>query len=191
MSEMPLSAGAAVPDRRDPRMNRLAPPPVATGHVLTAVQWGMLSFLLSEVAFFSTLIVTYVSFTGKDVVGPTPAEALKLRLVLVTTACLLSSSYVIHVAERALERGDHGAFCRWWSLTIALGIAFLLGTAYEWHELITVHHLTISRNLFGTTYYTLVGFHGLHVTAGVIAMLIVLASRSADQWRLATAPASN
>ena len=49
-----------------------------------------------------------------------------------------------------------------------------LGTAYEWHELIARHHLTISRNLFGTTYYTLVGFHGLHVTAGVITMLIML-----------------
>ena len=55
-----------------------------------------------------------------------------------------------------------------------LGAAFLAGTAYEWHELITRHHLTLSRNLFGTTYYTLVGFHGLHVTLGVVAMSVLL-----------------
>ena len=69
------------------------------------------SFLLSEVAFFSTLIVTYVTFMGKDVVGPTPAEALSLPLVIVTTLCLLSSSVVIHAAERALERGEQRIFC--------------------------------------------------------------------------------
>jgi cytochrome c oxidase subunit III len=173
---MSMPAGAAVPGgAQNARMKRLTPPPVALDRTLSAAQWGMLSFLLSEVAFFSTLIVAYVSFMGRDTVGPTPQEALTLRLVLVTTACLLSSSLVIHLAERALARGGQQAFCLWWSLTIALGIAFLLGTAYEWHDLITRHHLTISRNLFGTTYYTLVGFHALHVTGGVIAMFVVLA----------------
>ncbi len=58
----------------------------------------------------------------------------------------------------------------WWGLTIVLGAVFLAGTAYEWRELIERHQLTISRNLFGTTYYTLVGFHGLHVTIGLIVM---------------------
>jgi cytochrome c oxidase subunit 3/cytochrome o ubiquinol oxidase subunit 3 len=58
--------------------------------------------------------------------------------------------------------------------TAVLGILFLLGTAVEWRSLINDHHLTISRNLFGTTYYTLVGFHGLHVTVGIIVMLIFL-----------------
>ena len=65
-------------------------------------------------------------------------------------------------------------FRLWWAATILLGIVFLPGTAYEWHDLIEQHGLTISRNLFGTTYYTLVGFHGLHVTVGVIAMLVIL-----------------
>jgi cytochrome c oxidase subunit 3/cytochrome o ubiquinol oxidase subunit 3 len=134
----------------------------------------MLSFLLSEVAFFGTLIGAYVYYLGRDTVGPTPAEALSLPLVLGTTVCLLSSSATIHLAERALRRGAQAGFCLWWLATVALGVVFLLGTAYEWRELITRHHLTISRNLFGTTYYTLVGFHGLHVTAGVVAMLVVL-----------------
>jgi cytochrome c oxidase subunit 3/cytochrome o ubiquinol oxidase subunit 3 len=135
----------------------------------------MLSFLLSEVAFFSTLIVAYVTFKGEDVVGPTPKEVLSLRLVIGTTACLLASSLTIHLATRALERGKHELFCLSWAATIGLGLAFLAGTGYEWYGLIVHDHLTISRNLFGTTFYTLVGFHALHVTAGVIVMLIVLA----------------
>jgi cytochrome c oxidase subunit 3/cytochrome o ubiquinol oxidase subunit 3 len=60
-----------------------------------------------------------------------------------------------------------------WAATIALGVLFLLGTAYEWYGLIA-HGLTIGRNLFGSTYYTLVGAHALHVTGGVTIMLVVL-----------------
>lgn len=145
----------------------------ATGKSLGPQQWGMLAFLFSEVAFFSTLIVAYVAFMGAQQSGPTPA-VLSLSLVTVTTICLLSSSGTIHLAEKQLRSGAQRAFVLWLTATIALGVIFLLGTAYEWHELITRHGLTISRNLFGTTYYTLVGFHALHVTGGVIAMLIVL-----------------
>jgi cytochrome c oxidase subunit 3/cytochrome o ubiquinol oxidase subunit 3 len=134
----------------------------------------MISFLVSEVALFSTLIVTYIFYLGKDVVGPTPAKALKLPLVLCTTACLLASSVTIHRAEKMLGRADQGRFIRWWAATILLGMVFLGGTAFEWRELIYRHQLTISRNLFGTTYYTLVGLHALHVTGGVTIMLVVL-----------------
>jgi len=138
----------------------------------------MVSFLTSEVAFFSTLIVSYVAFMGSDRVGPTPAEALKLPLVIGTTLCLLASSFTIHLAENALHHGNRRKFLIGWSVTIALGIVFLLGTAYEWYELLfnadPAKQLTISRNLFGSAFYTLVGFHGLHVTIGVIAMLIIL-----------------
>jgi cytochrome c oxidase subunit 3/cytochrome o ubiquinol oxidase subunit 3 len=134
----------------------------------------MISFLVSEVALFGTLIVTYVFYLGRDTVGPTPADALKLGLVVWTTACLLASSGAVHVAERALERGNRGGFLGWWLATIVLGAVFLGGTAFEWQELIYRHGLTISRNLFGTTYFTLVGLHALHVTGGVTIMLIVL-----------------
>lgn len=140
---------------------------------LTPQQWGMLSFLLSEVAFFGTLIAAYVTLLDQDQSGPTPA-VLSLRLVIGTTICLLSSSLTIHIAESRLRAGDRGKFLAWWTATIVLGVAFLSGTAYEWHELITERGLTISRNLFGTTYYTLVGFHALHVSIGVLAMLATL-----------------
>jgi cytochrome c oxidase subunit 3/cytochrome o ubiquinol oxidase subunit 3 len=149
------------------------PPAIVPEQTLNAGQWGMVAFLVSEVALFSTLIVTYLNFLGKDTDGPTPAE-LSLTLVLCTTACLLSSSVTIHLAERALRAGGEGAFRAWWAVTIGLGVVFLLGTAYEWRGLITEYGLTISRNLFGSTYYTLVGFHALHVSVGVVVMLIVL-----------------
>jgi cytochrome c oxidase subunit 3/cytochrome o ubiquinol oxidase subunit 3 len=134
----------------------------------------MIAFLVSEAAFFSTLIVAYLTLLGRDTVGPTPAQALSLSLVIGTTAVLLSSSVTIHLAERALRVGSQQTFLLWWAITIALGIGFLVGTAFEWRELITKYHLTISRNLFGSGYYTVVGFHAFHVTAGVIAMLTVL-----------------
>ncbi len=134
---------------------------------------GMIAFLASEAAFFSTLLVGYVVYLGKSIVGPTPREVLSLPLVVGTTACLLLSSYTVHRAEWALRAGV-GGFARWWSATIALGVAFLAGTAYEWSELIVRHGLTLGTNLFGTTYYTLVGFHAAHVTAGVVMLLAVL-----------------
>ena len=149
------------------------PPAIVAERTLSPGQSGLLSFLVSEVAFFSTLIVTYIFYLGKDLVGPKPADVLSLPLVLGTTACLLASSATIHLAERKLERGDQGGFLRLWAATITLGVLFLLGTAYEWYGLIS-HGLTIGRNLFGSTYYTLVGAHALHVTGGVTIMLIVL-----------------
>jgi cytochrome c oxidase subunit 3 len=157
-----------------PTSDSPVPPPIVPERTLNSAQWGMASFLLSEVAFFCTLIATYVAFMGKDTVGPTPAQALSLPLVILTTICLLSSSVVIHFAERSLKRGQQRAFSLLLAGTAVLGIVFLVGTAVEWRGLITDHHLTIGRNLFGTTYYTLVGFHGLHVTVGVVAMLIFL-----------------
>jgi cytochrome c oxidase subunit 3/cytochrome o ubiquinol oxidase subunit 3 len=150
------------------------PPAIRPERTLSPGQWGMISFLVSEVGLFGTLIVTYLFYLGRDVGGPTPANALSLSLVLGTTACLLASSATVHLADRTLERGNQGGFIGWWLATILLGAAFLGGTAYEWHDLIVTHGLTISRNLFGTTYYTLVGLHALHVTAGVTIMLIVL-----------------
>lgn len=154
------------------------PPSIVPYHGLSAAQWGMMAFLLSEVAFFSTLIMVYVVFLGADAQpggrgGPSPSEVLSLGLVAVTTICLLSSSATIHFAERALRQGGEAAFRLWWTATIVLGVVFLAGTAYEWRELIA-QGLTMRRNLFGTTYYMLVGFHGVHVTVGVIVMLIVL-----------------
>jgi cytochrome c oxidase subunit III len=141
---------------------------------LSPVKAGMLCFLLSEAAFFGTLIMTYVYFLHATRHGdPTPSQVFRLPLVLAASACLFSSSLTIHLAERGLRRNSLRAFLLWWGLTIVLGVIFLLGTMLEWNDLIGTWGLTISRNLFGTTYFTLVGFHALHVTVGVIVMSIV------------------
>ena len=149
------------------------PPPVLPRQGLSAAQYGMLSFLVSEASLFCTLIVVYLAFLGTDQNGPTPA-VLSLPLVICTTICLVTSSVTVHFAVKSLWQERSLSFIRWWSATIVLGIAFLLGTAYEWRELVVVHDLTINRNLFGSTYYTLVGFHALHVTLGVVVMVTVL-----------------
>lgn len=150
------------------------PPAIAPEKTLNAAQWGMLAFLVSEVAFFGTLITAYVAYMGHDIAGPASRDVLSLPLVIGTTICLLASSGTIHWADGRLHQGCERGFLLAWAATIVLGIAFLLGTAHEWRELISEHQLTISRNLFGTTFYTLVGFHGLHVTIGVVMMLVVL-----------------
>jgi cytochrome c oxidase subunit 3/cytochrome o ubiquinol oxidase subunit 3 len=178
MNETGLYAGLPGAGPREPAGGRASdlpvPPDVAPEKTLSPAQWGMAAFLVSEAALFTTLIVTYLSFLGKDRVRPTPAEALELPLVLCTTTCLLASSVTIHLAERALRAGGEAAFRGWWAATIALGVVFLVGTAFEWRELIYERGLTINRNLFGSSYYTLVGFHALHVTAGVVTLLVVL-----------------
>jgi cytochrome c oxidase subunit III len=168
----PPAEGTAAPGAVAPSLP--VPPSVEPNEGMGTARWGMIAFLFSEVAFFSTLIVTYVAYMGQDRVGPTPHDVLSLGLVIGTTACLLSSSLTIHLAEGALHKGNRSAFVGLWALTILLGAAFLAGTGYEWKELIFEHGLTISRNLFGTTFYTLVGFHGVHVTVGLISLIVIL-----------------
>ncbi len=134
---------------------------------------GMICFLASEVAFFSTLIMAYVIFLRHGGSGPTPENTLSLGLVGLNTIALLASSVTLHFGEKALHRGQRGIFHLLWALTILLGIAFLGGTLYEWKGLIHDKGLTIGRNMFGTTFYTLVGFHAFHVTLGVIALTTI------------------
>ena len=141
---------------------------------LSPVKVGMLTFLGSEAAFFGTLIMTYVYFLRQTIHGePNPSQVFRLPTVLAASTCLFSSSATIYMAEKALRRNSRQTFLGWWGLTIVLGVLFLLGTMLEWNDLIGRWGLTISRNLFGSTYFTLVGFHALHVTIGVIVMSIV------------------
>jgi cytochrome c oxidase subunit 3 len=150
------------------------PPPAPVEVRLDTRKVGMITFLVSETAFFSTLLLAYVIYMGHNLTGPTPAEVLELPLAIVNTIFLLTSSLTIHLAEKSLRSGNRAAFQGLWGLTILLGAAFLAGTAYEWYGLIVDQQLTISRNLFGTTYYTLVGFHAAHVTIGVFVLILML-----------------
>jgi cytochrome c oxidase subunit 3/cytochrome o ubiquinol oxidase subunit 3 len=131
----------------------------------------MYCLIAAESAIFTIFVVAYIFYLGKSLTGPKPAEVLHPPVLF--TICLLSSSLTVYLAERSLAEGKVGAFRRWWLLTIALGAAFLLGTAREWRHLILDEGLTISTNLFGTTYYSLVGLHAFHVTVGLVALIIV------------------
>jgi cytochrome c oxidase subunit III len=133
---------------------------------------GMACLIIAESAIFTILVVAYLFYVGKSLSGPTPREVLETPIFY--TICLLSSSLNIHLAGKLLERGRRGAFLLFLLLTIALGALFLYGTGQEWHRLIYEHGLTISTNLFGTTYYSLVGLHAFHVTAGLAMLSIVL-----------------
>ena len=132
----------------------------------------MACLVFAESAIFTIFVVGYLYYVGKSLTGPTPREVLETPIFY--TICLLSSSLTIHFAGKALERARRGAFLFLWLLTITLGALFLYGTGHEWHRLIYERGLTISTNLFGTTYYSLVGLHAFHVTAGLVMLSIVL-----------------
>src|ERR1700694_2484639 len=131
---------------------------------------GMFSLIAAEAAIFVIFVVAYLFYVGKSVSGPTPSV---LHTPVFLTVCLLSSSWTIHRAVAALRRGDVGSFARWWVSTILLGALFLGGTGLEWRHLIADEGLTIRTNLFGTTYYSLVGLHAFHVTVGLLALATV------------------
>src|SRR4029077_4057688 len=118
---------------------------------------GMACLIIAESAIFTIFVVAYLFYVGKSLTGPTPGQVLETPIFF--TICLLSSSLTIHLAEKALERGRRGAFLALWFFTVVLGGLFLYGTGQEWRRLIYEHGLTISTNLFGTTYYSLVGLH--------------------------------
>ncbi|MGA3240450.1 MAG: heme-copper oxidase subunit III [Bryobacteraceae bacterium] len=133
---------------------------------------GMLCLIVAEAAIFTIFVVAYIFYLGKSVSGPTPQQVLDIPIF--NTICLLSSSLTIHFADRALDRGQMVPFQIFWFLTFALGAIFLAGTGMEWHRLIYTAGLTISTNLFGTTYYSLVGLHALHVTFGLLGLGLVM-----------------
>jgi cytochrome c oxidase subunit 3/cytochrome o ubiquinol oxidase subunit 3 len=131
---------------------------------------GMLSLIAAESAIFTIFIVAYIFYIGKSISGPTPKV---LELPIFASICLLSSSLTIHLAVGALRKANYSTFKLLWFVTFALGTIFLTATGREWHHLIYDEGLTISTNLFGTTYYSLVGLHAFHVTVGLVGLLIV------------------
>jgi cytochrome c oxidase subunit 3/cytochrome o ubiquinol oxidase subunit 3 len=133
---------------------------------------GMGFLILAESAVFTIFVVAYIYYMGRDVQGPTPRDVLEIPVF--GTICLLSSSFFIWLAEHAIAQGRMQSFKLWWGVTVLLGLIFLGDTAMEWHKLITVDHLTIATNLFGTTYYSLVGLHATHVIVGLLLLSVVL-----------------
>jgi cytochrome c oxidase subunit III len=131
---------------------------------------GMICLIVAESAIFTIFVVAYLFYLGKSLGGPFPRQVLELPIM--NTILLLSSSATITLAIHALRRGLGDLFRIWWFTTITLGACFLAGTAREWNRLIH-EGLTISTNLFGTTYYSLVGLHASHVVVGLAALTLV------------------
>ena len=127
--------------------------------------------ILTETTLFSIFVAGYLFYVGKSLTGPTPREVLALPVL--STIFLLSSSVTIVLAERAFNRDRVGLFKLFWFATIVLAGLFLTMTAVEWRKLIYHDGLTIRTNLFGTTFYSLVGLHATHVVVGMCLLLLV------------------
>lgn len=132
---------------------------------------GMLSLIAAESAIFTIFVVAYVFYIGKSLSGPTPHDILEIPVF--ATICLLSSSLTIHLAVGALRKAQIAAFRLWWFVTLTLGTVFIIATAREWARFINEKNFTITTNLFGTTYYSLVGLHAFHVCVGLLGLLTV------------------
>src|SRR5215813_4287112 len=132
---------------------------------------ALVCLILTETCLFSIFVAAYLFYVGKSLTGPTPREVLELPVL--STICLLSSSLTITLAERAFKNDREGLFKILWFLTIGLAATFLSLTAVEWRRLIYQKGLTISTNLFGTTFYSLVGLHASHVIVGLCLLSLV------------------
>lgn len=133
---------------------------------------GMTCLIIAETAIFVIFVAAYIFYIGKSLNGPTPKQVLELPIL--TTICLLSSSLTVHASVAALKKSNTRMCSFWLAATVLLGGIFIVGTAHEWYDLICKHGLSISTNLFGTTFYSLVGLHATHVVVGLILLSLAL-----------------
>lgn len=132
---------------------------------------GMACLITTETALFSIFVVAYIYNIDKSLIGPYPLDVLKYPWA--ASFFLLTSSITVHMAELALHNDKVGPFRAWWATTILFGSIFLAYTGYEWYEFIYHEGLTIATNLFGATFYSLVGLHASHVVVGLILLTTV------------------
>jgi cytochrome c oxidase subunit III len=131
---------------------------------------GMLCLICAEAAIFIIFVVAYIYYIGKSLSGPMPDQVLELPIL--GTICLLSSSITVHWAVSALRKDNVRSCTLGLAATVLLGAIFLITTGQEWYHLIHDYGLTIRTNLFGTTFYSLVGLHATHVVVGLIMLTI-------------------
>jgi len=137
----------------------------------SAARVGMIGLIVAEASLFAVFVVAYLYDLGKSLSGPSPKEVLSVPVL--GTVCLLSSSVTVALAVRAFGRGAVRRCGAWLLATVVLAVVFLTGTAAEWLRLITREGLTIGTNLFGTTFYALVGLHASHVIVGVVMLTLI------------------
>jgi len=157
---------------------------------LTPENWGKLGmwlFLAGDAMSFGGLIVGYGILRYASKTWPIPSEVLGINLTAFMTFLLIVSSVWMVLSLSAIQRGDLPRFKKFLGLTILGGLVFLGCQAYEWNHLIThtlpEHKLSFPKDLFATTFFVLTGFHGMHVTGGVIYNACVLAAVSRGRYR--------
>src|SRR5665213_3034585 len=133
---------------------------------------GILCLIAAESAVFIIFVVAYIFYLGKSISGPSPRDVLDIPIV--GTICLLSSSLTVYFAVAALRKNQVRLCSLWLAATVLLGSVFLASTAREWYQLIYKDGLTIRTNLFGTTFYSLVGLHAVHVIVGLLMLTLAL-----------------
>ena len=137
---------------------------------ISAPALGMILFISSEVMFFAALFGAYFTVRGRAVEWPPPGAELEIILPALTTGVLIASSATIHLAERAAEAADRAGTARWLAATIVLGLVFLVGQVVEYSQL----DFALADHSFGTLFYSMTGFHGLHVAGGLGAISLVV-----------------
>ncbi|HSC35292.1 MAG TPA: heme-copper oxidase subunit III [Thermodesulfobacteriota bacterium] len=139
-------------------------------------------FIASESIFFLMLILAYVNFHGSVTSGPTAVNSLNPVVTGIFSLFLFASSFTIWLAGKSLREKNHFMLKVWILATIALGAVFIFGQGLEWSGLID-KNITISRNVFGTTFFTLTGFHGFHVCVGLIMLSLLLGLALAGDFK--------
>ena len=147
----------------------------ASGHLETSTGLDnrkllMWLFLASDCLFFGSFIAAYLLYRDRSLVGPYPEDLFDIPFTSVSAFILLMSSVSMVLALAAIQRGNVRNMQIWLFTTAALGTLFISGQAYEFTEF-NQEGLGLSTNLFGTTFFVLTGFHGAHVTIGVLILL--------------------
>jgi cytochrome c oxidase subunit 3/cytochrome o ubiquinol oxidase subunit 3 len=162
---------ASAADRMDVHIYESEHLPTSTG--LPSIKLAMWLFLASDCLLFGALISTYVLYRGASVTGPYPADVFDIPYTSVSSFVLLASSLTMVLALSALQRGDVGRSRVWLLATALLGMTFVGGQVYEFTSFYR-EGLSLTDNVFGTSFYVLTGFHGTHVTIGILMLLTLL-----------------
>ena len=131
---------------------------------------AMWAFLGSECLLFGALISTYLLYKGRSVSGPMPEDVFDIPFTSVSSFVLLMSSVTMVLALSAIQRGDGRRLRMWLTTTAGLGALFIGGQIYEFTAFVR-EGLNISTNVFGSSFFVLTGFHGVHVTLGIVMLL--------------------
>ena len=145
--------------------------PTSTG--LPNLKLAMWIFLASDCLLFGALISSYVLYRGASVTGPYPNDVFDIPFTSVSSFVLLASSLTMVLALAAIQRGDQGRLRVWLLATALLGLSFIGGQVYEFTSFYD-EGLSLTTNLFGTTFYVVTGFHGTHVAIGIVMLFTVL-----------------